>query len=149
MNKYFAKILASTLTLLIVLSVASPFLAKAEDGSAFLPLIQCGNTLTKNADGALKTCDFTDFVATIGRIINWISAMAMTISTIVLIYGGFLYMTSGDSAGDRTKANNMMWNVIKGYVIILAAWLVVKTLLVTLTGATSGDKNGILRFFGK
>lgn len=103
-----------------------PILSYAVD---YLPLIQCGLHPTV-ADGVVTgACTFGDAIDTINRIMNWIISSAGVIFAISFIWGGFLYMTSGTSLGDREKARRILWSTLQGFVIMLVAWLIVYTIL--------------------
>jgi hypothetical protein len=117
-----------------VLSLANPY----------LPLIQCGH---KDASGVMNTCDFNDAVDTINRIINWIISLAGVIFTVSAVWGGFLYLASGTSLGDKERAKKILWNSLLGFVIILSAWLIIFTLLNALV-AKNAPGDSIFRFIG-
>jgi hypothetical protein len=85
-------------------------------------LVPCGNPTQ-------PPCDFNYFVLMINGIINWIIGIAGVIFTISAIYGGFLYMTSGENPGNKAKAKTILWSTLLGFVIILTAWLIVYTIL--------------------
>lgn len=82
-------------------------------------------------------CNFTAFVDTLNRMIEWIIGLAGVIFTMSLIYGGFLYVTSGDKPGNREAANKLLWNTLKGFVIILISWLIIYTILKVLVPSGS------------
>ena len=126
-NKKLAYILS--LVLLTVLIV--PVLSFAATG-----LVPC--------DGVIDECKFDDFVEMINGIINWIISIAGVIFTISAIYGGYLYMTSGENPGNKAKAKSMLWSTLIGFVIILAAWVIVYTIVHYL--ASSSEKSSILKF---
>jgi hypothetical protein len=90
-------------------------------------------------------CNFEEFVRMINMIIKWIISIAGVIFAITLIWGGFLYMKSGDNPGNKSKATGMMWNTLKGFVIILTAWLIVYTILKTL----APNYPSLFEFIGK
>jgi len=136
------KILASFASLALLLVLVSPVLvgaANVDDGIE-KGLVRCGNTMI---NGVLKNpCDFTDFVALINGIINWIIGIAGVIFTISAVYGGFLYMASGTSLGDKERAKKILTSTLWGFVIMLCAWLIVYTLLRYLVG----EKSDVLQF---
>jgi hypothetical protein len=137
-KKILASLTAFTLLFIIVLPIIA--LATDPDDGKDKSLVRCGNTVV---NGVLKNpCDFTDFVALIERIINWIISIAGIIFTISAVYGGFLYMTSGTSLGDKEKAKKILSNTLLGFVLILCSWLIVFTLLKYLVG----EDSDILRF---
>ena len=133
------KFLAGIVSFFLLFVLIIPVLANAA-------LIDCNIATTTptaaNPSGFVKPCDFNTFVETINRIINWIISIAGVIFTISAIYGGFLYMTSGTSLGDKEKAKSILWSTLIGFVIILCAWLIVYTILRYLVGESSD----VLRF---
>jgi hypothetical protein len=112
-------------------------------------LVPCGNDPTgpSSETSVANPCDFGYFIEMINGIINWIISIAGVIFAISLIYGGFLYITSGGDSGKKSKANDIMWNTLKGFVIILVAWLIVYTLLDYLV-TKDGTANSIFKFIG-
>ena len=135
------KFLARTVSLLLLFVFLFPVLIYAEGSptNAGPRLVRCGNA---GADGKTVMCTFDDLIALINRIIDWIIGISGTIFAVSLIYGGFLYMTSGDKPGNKEKAINILWNTVKGFVIILVAWLIVQTILKTLA-TDSAETNSI------
>ncbi len=115
---------------------------------SYSALIDCNIATTTptatNPSGFVKPCNFSTFVETINRIINWIISIAGVIFTISAIWGGFLYMTSGEKPANKEKAKSILWNTLLGFVIILVAWLIVYTILVNLV--KDGGANSIFRF---
>ena len=100
-----------------------------------------------NCDGTTDNpCHFDNLVAMINSIINWIISIAGVIFTISCIYGGFLYMTSGENPGNKTKATGILTNTLLGFVIILISWLIVYTILNVLVDP--GQQNSVMKFIG-
>jgi hypothetical protein len=67
-----------------------------------------------------------------------------------MIYGGFLYMTSGDKPANKDKAKSMMYSTLIGFLIIITAWLIIYTILsYVLPGKPgSGESGYIFKFIG-
>ena len=135
-NKKFFAILSALVLLFIFIL---PVISLAEN--IYTPLIRCGLPSGQYN----KPCNFNEFVGLINRIINWIISMAGVIFTISFVYGGFLYVTSGEKPANRDKAKNLLWSTLMGFVIILVAWLVVYTLLKYLVP----DNSTIFNFISK
>lgn len=74
-------------------------------------------------------CDFQDLLNAVKRVVDFAVGFTLFFSVIVIAYAGFKYMISGDNAGERKKANDMLLSVVKGIVFILAAWLIVSLIL--------------------
>jgi len=50
---------------------------------------------------------------------------AVIVATLLFVYAGILYVTSGPNPSNLTKAHSMFWNVLIGLIFILGAWLMV------------------------
>ena len=87
-------------------------------------------------DGVVVKCGFTSFITLIQNIITFaIKYIIIPVGAIIFAYVGFLFLTSGGSAETRKKAKNIFIKVVIGIVVILAAWLIVSTIL-TVFGVT-------------
>lgn len=76
-------------------------------------------------------CDFIDFMQLIRNIISKIIWLSVPFATGVIAWAGFKYMTTG-IADKKSEAKEMLRKVFIGFVIILAAWLIVTTILKAL-----------------
>lgn len=78
-------------------------------------------------------CDFEDVMALVNKFINFLLIkLATPIFAIIIMYVGFTYLTAGGDSGKISKVKGIFQNAILGYVLALAAWLIVKTILTTL-----------------
>jgi len=87
-----------------------------------------------------STCHFSDLVQLVKKVLDYILAITAPIAAIMFAYAGFLYLTSQDNPGKRTKANSIFVNVGIGIFFVVGAWLIVKAVLVGLK-ADSGLLN--------
>ncbi len=116
------KTIILTLTLLIIVVPLATFAFHESDHNQLV--VKC-----LEADG----CDWDDFMDLINGIINFlIFYLSLPIAALAFAYSGFLYMTSGDDVGKRKKAKDVFINVFKGLVIAVAAFLIVKAILIGL-----------------
>lgn len=104
-----------------------------------------------HAQDGLVTCDGVDcnldsLVGMVNNIINWIIGIAGVIFTISCIYGGFLYMTSGENPGNKAKAKSIMYSTLIGFIIILVSWLIVYTILINLVDP--GQQDSVMKYLG-
>ncbi len=83
---------------------------------------------------------FGDLIIAIQNTINFGVKFALAFSVVPIAIAGFLYLRSGDSPGDRTRANDMLKKVAIGIVVMLAAWLIVN--LITNALVTDDVKKG-------
>lgn len=57
----------------------------------------------------------------ISTISNWLLGIGMTISTIIVLWAAFLFMTSGGNKDRVTQARQTLWYAIIGLAILLLA----------------------------
>ena len=79
-------------------------------------------------------CEFSDVIAAIQNLVSWGVTFALAFSVVVLVFAGYKYMISGDNPGERKEANKMLWKVVVGIVLVLAAWLIVNLITDVLLG---------------
>ena len=77
-------------------------------------------------------CGFSELVQMINTLGEWAMILTTTVATIMFVYAGFLYITSQGDTGKVKAATTIFRNVVIGFVIILAAYLLVKELLIKL-----------------
>lgn len=93
-------------------------------------------------------CDFDDLLKVAGAIVTFIIALSIPVAAALFIYAGFLYVTAGiGGSGQVTKAKDIFATTLKGFVIILAAWLIVYTIVTALVADSFLDpQTGFFRF---
>lgn len=80
-----------------------------------------------------QPCDFNYLMTLINNLITFLLiTLATPLFALILIYVGWLYISAGGSSENVTKAKKIFKNALIGYVIALAAWLIVKTILSTV-----------------
>jgi len=80
-------------------------------------------------------CTFDDLIILAQNVINFlIYAIAAPICAIMFVYAGWLYLSAGDNSGQINQAHAIFWNVLWGFIVILAAWLIVKFVVDFLVG---------------
>ncbi len=77
-------------------------------------------------------CGYDDFIQLISNVIGWIIKVSVPVAAIVFAWIGFKYMTTGIS-DQKAEAKKMLGKVFWGFVFILAAYLIVDTILKALT----------------
>lgn len=85
----------------------------------------------------------TNPIAMVTRIINIVLGLLGIISVGIILYAGFLWMTSEGNEEKIAKAKNTLKNAVIGLIIILSAWGIVTFVLRTLydnTGGPGGDQ---------
>lgn len=79
-------------------------------------------------------CTTESAVKLVNNVIGWLISALGVIAVIVMVYAGFKMVMSAGDEGAWTKAKELFTNVIIGIILILAAWLIVDTILKGLTG---------------
>jgi hypothetical protein len=93
------------------------------------PLITEGQNAGQFAD----PCDFNDAMTLVNKVINFLLfVIATPFVALCIAWAGWLMISSGGSSEKVTKAKHIATNLVIGYVIALAAWLIVKTILTSL-----------------
>jgi hypothetical protein len=78
----------------------------------------------------------TDLPTYVGRLINYVLGLLGVIALILIIYAGFLYMTSGGVAEKVDKAKKLMVDAVIGLLLIFAAYSIALFIMNMLFGAT-------------
>lgn len=89
-------------------------------------------------------CGTCELVRMGKNILNWLIGMLLVIFSIIVAYSGFKLVISGGNTSARSEAKSMITSAFVGLVIVLAAWLIVDTLMRALLpggGNTLGERN--------
>ncbi|MEK7503198.1 MAG: pilin, partial [Patescibacteria group bacterium] len=114
----------------VVLFALFAFPAFAQDFVG--PVREESGLLTCGFEGG-KLCTICDIWALADKVIKFLLfKLATPILIIVLIAGGFIYLTSGGNPKKTETAKGLITSAIFGIVIAFAAWLIVDTILKTL-----------------
>src|SRR3989344_6443244 len=129
MKNFNKKIWANLFIAMLILTAFSPALALAQNPPNQNRIIpDCGIIV----DGKInKECDYNDFLQLIKNIINWLILFSFPVAALVFAWAGFKYMTTCIS-DQKSAAKSMLVKVFIGFVIILASWLIVNTILSAL-----------------
>jgi hypothetical protein len=117
------------------LSGAVVFLLCVAACGAYLPVIADAQGIPKQIVPETCTgpnCDCGDLVQLASNILNTGIYIAIVLSAILFAWAGFQYLTNAANAEGKGHAKELIKNVIIGLVVILAAWLIVNTLMETL-----------------
>lgn len=112
-------------------------------GALFVPAVSLAQTTeaTKNAAALQKAAGVNapvDLVTILGRIINIALGFVGIILLVLMLYAGYLWMTSGGEMEKVNRARLMIRNAIIGLLIIVSAFAIVNFVLGLLTGGGVG-----------
>lgn len=93
--------------------------------------LACGSTLSVNTDGCEgELSTGTDNIQRIvTTVIDIFSVVVGIVAVIMIIYGGFKYITSGGDSGNITSAKNTIVYAIIGLVVVALAQFLVQFVL--------------------
>ena len=129
LRRSFARV-ALVLTLLAGAGSVGASLAQAQITSG---LQDVGSTIKLSA---------TDPRIIAARIINYALGFLGIILVLIVLYAGYLYMTSGGEAEKTNRAKAMIRNAVIGLIIILSAWAIVRFVIDRLLSATGEGGGG-------
>ncbi|MFH1472842.1 MAG: hypothetical protein ABIF06_00285 [bacterium] len=73
-------------------------------------------------------CGFSDLIVLTQNLITDLIILSTFLATATFAYVGYILLTSSGNPGALTKAKDMAWKVLKGYLWILVAWLLIYTI---------------------
>lgn len=109
------------------------------EATAFAYELPCDTGVTGDCD-VVKQDELKDGSGQVRSIINVLMMLLGAIAVIVIIYGGFLYVTSRGDAGKVTAAKNTILYAVIGIIVALLAYAIVR-FVVDRFGATSTTSN--------
>jgi len=116
--------------------------AAACDATTTAGAIQCG---TDNAAGVPSGASSPDDLnSTVANIINLLSIAVGVVAVIMIIVGGFRYITSGGKQESITSAKNTLLYAIIGLIIVALAQVIVQFVLnksLDVNNNTTGSSN--------
>lgn len=75
-------------------------------------------------------CEFKELMDLVNRVIEFIFIdLALPFAALMFAYAGISLITSQGNAGKREQASNIALNTVKGLVVVAAAFLIIKTIL--------------------
>lgn len=105
--------------------------------------------LVLNAEDALVTCtgldcEFCDLISTGQRVLNWLVGVLTILAVLLFVYAGLILVTSLGNRTFKQKAFTIFNNVIIGYLLVLAGWLLVDTTLKALANQAHFAEGGVI-----
>lgn len=109
--------------------VATPSLsiAKSVEMSGLVPVC---NTKIGNDGMFTDPCGFEYLMTMLNYIISWFTKyFATPVFALLILYAGWLFISDMGSMKNRGQAKKMIMSALVGYVIVLAAWLIINTIM--------------------
>lgn len=130
MKIFNKKVIVCFLVLLISFFVVAPSVFAAADYG----LVE--TTGEGNLADALNTSDTSTIQVKIGKLIGVVLSFVGVIFFILVIYGGFLWMTARGDSGQVDKAKDLLYAAVIGLVIVLAAYAITSFIGTQITASS-------------
>lgn len=91
-----------------------------------------GQQLVPCGQDDLPKCDFNAALMLLNNLIDFGLLLVPFLAAIALMFAGFMYLTSAGDTGKVGKAHEIFTDTVIGIIVALAAWLIIKTILVGL-----------------
>lgn len=131
------KILSFVLSLFVVGLFALPVMVLAQPIEPINPLNSVNDTLGINY-GKATGLGQKDIRNTVAQIINVALGLLGIVAVVIILIGGFEWMTAGGNEEKTGEARNRIFAGIIGLAIILSAYAIAQFVIKSLTTATSG-----------
>ncbi len=103
------------------------------DGTPKFKKDSAGNDTTEELKKIEKPCGFPEAMLLVKNIIEFLLfVIATPLAALIISYAGFLMITAGGNSEKVTKAKSIIKNIVFGYIVALAAWIIVSTIFSTL-----------------
>jgi len=126
----FPKIGSVIFLILILVTILSSFLLPQK--AAFAQLDELRETANTAGLG-----EETSIAKIVGRIISIVLSLMSIFLIIMIIIGGFMWMTSGGNAEQVTKAKDIMKNALIGLIIIIFAYALAEFIIKRFSDVTA------------
>lgn len=101
--------------------------------------ISYSTNLTKLAGPAGLSTGSNDLVQIIGAVIGTVLVLLGVLLVVLILYAGFIWMTSQGDPGKTKKAKDMIYQAIIGLLIIFAAYAITNFVFAALTQVVTGS----------
>lgn len=132
MNKiklYITSLILVMASLLAPLALTSVAVAAYDQPGAAACGGASGTTAGTGSTADCQTSGGTKLPNIVKTIINWFSWIVGAISVIMIIYGGFRYITSGGDQNGVTAAKNTLLYAVVGLIVVALAQIIVNFVL--------------------
>lgn len=88
-------------------------------------LIPCGGT----GEAPCQACDVTKLI---NNVVAWLMVVLSIVAALMIVVAGFKLVTGGGNSGALTQAKETFTNILIGFFILFAGWLLIDTLMKAL-----------------
>lgn len=99
-------------------------------------LVPCGNNIDWRVDGSYirysGECTVCDLAILGMNILNFLIVIMIAVAALIFVQAGWLYITSPSNPGNIARAHKLFTSTLMGIIIILAAYLLIDTVMRSL-----------------
>ena len=77
-------------------------------------------------------CTFPKLMELFRNVIDFLILLSIPFATIAFAWAGYIVLTSQGNPGGLSQAKDIFWKVLKGFIFILCAWLIVRFITTAL-----------------
>lgn len=108
---------------------------------------ETGDDVVSSIIPCTDKCSFRDVFVLLNNIISFFfKQLLIPIFVIIIIFAGVKYITAEGNPSKIANLRKILWNIFKGLLLILCAWLIVRTIMNTLL--SDDFKQGGIEFLG-
>ncbi len=135
------------IAILLLIVVLTPTAIYAQ-GALGKPIVSCNGAVEGNG---LPACGICHIAKTAQNILNSGIYIGIFLSAVFFAYAGWLHVTAMGDEGKVSGAHDIFTHVGIGLVLILAAWLIVDTIMKVMinSSATFGPWNQVCALFAQ
>jgi len=136
-KKHF--LIIASLIVLAVPAIAAPAAYAACNSTTANAIANGASTALNSTSGGLTTCtgNSTGSIGNLSaQVVNIFSVIVGVAAVIMIIYGGFRYVTSGGDSGRISSAKNSLIYAIVGLIIVALAQVIVHFVLTATNNVT-------------
>jgi hypothetical protein len=101
-----------------------------------LSLIIFGANIALAQEGlvpCIDKCDFKAFAELLTRVFNWLAIIGTASAAGIIAWGGMVLISNPANETKRGQAKEIIWAAVIGLIFLLAAWVIVNSILTYLT----------------
>ena len=136
------KKIISIFNIALVITVMSlPYFVLAQDAtprSGSGSDVSASNPVVVSDCRDVDSCNWDNFMRTLNRAKDYALQIVVILSVMFIAYAGFLYLTAQGNSGKISQAHAILQNVVIGFFLAAAGWLIVRTILNTLGADNPG-----------
>lgn len=102
-----------------------------------LPMVASAQVTIKSETGTTFGLGTANLEDTVVQIVQWVLTLLGLIAVIMILYGGFVWLTAGGNEEKVASAKKIISAAIIGLIIVLLAWAIVTFVVQTTSEVTT------------